>query len=102
MDNLNRFHTRTTYWIVRAEHLALLAIMTGLFLWHARDVNWWRAVPAFLMIDLVGYIPGAIMFRRSKNGQVSRWYHNAYNITHTYLVSGTGVALWAYANGGFE
>jgi lysylphosphatidylglycerol synthetase-like protein (DUF2156 family) len=102
MDNLNRFHTRTTYWIVRAEHLALLVILTALLSWKAGEVNWIRAVVAFSLIDLVGYIPGAIVFRRSQDRRISRWYHNAYNITHTYLVSGAGVALWAYANGGFE
>src|ERR1700690_1913233 len=98
MDNLNRFHTRATYWIVRAEHIALLVILTGLLFWRAGEVNWLRAVVAFVLIDVVGYIPGAIVFRRSRHGRISRWYYNAYNIAHTYLVSGAGVALWAYAH----
>jgi phosphatidylglycerol lysyltransferase len=102
MDNLNRFHTRTTFWIVRAENIALLLILSGLLVWRAGEVHWWRAVAAFWIIDIVGYLPGALVFRRSKDGQISRWYHNIYNIAHTYLVTGSGVALWAYAIGGFE
>ena len=102
MDNLNRFHTRTTYWIVRGENIALLLILSGLLLWRAGEVHWWRFLAAFWIIDFVGYIPGAIAYRCSKTKEISRWYYNTYNIAHTYLVTGTGVALWAYAIGGFE
>jgi hypothetical protein len=102
MDSLNRFHTRTTYWIVRAENIALLLVLAGLLAWRAGEVHWWRAVAAFWIIDVVGYIPGAIAYRLSKDGRISRWFYNSYNFAHTYLVAGTGVALWAYAIGGFE
>ena len=70
MDSLNRFHTRTTYWVVRAENIALLVILTGLLIWRAGEVHWWRAVAAFWIIDLVGYIPGAIAYRYSKDGRI--------------------------------
>src|SRR4051794_3004378 len=102
MDNLNRFHTRTTFWIVRAENIALLLILSGLVVWRAGEVHWWRAATAFFIIDLVGYLPGALVHRRSKDGSISHWYHNLYNIAHTYLVTGTGVAIWAYFTGGLE
>ncbi len=102
MDAHNPFHTKGTYWTIRAEHIAVLLICTGLGLWHAAEVNWWRAVFAFWIIDIVGYLPGAIAFRRSKDKQIPRWYYNTYNIAHTYLVTGTGVAIWAWFLGGFE
>jgi hypothetical protein len=102
MDSLNPFHTRTTYQIVRAEHLALLLVLSGLMIQHASEVHWWRAAAAFWIIDIVGYLPGALMFRRSSDGRISRWFYNAYNIAHTYLVAGSGVALWAYTQGGVE
>ena len=104
MDTKNRFHSPGTYWIIRAEHLVLLALCAGLMLIHAAEVNWWRGIAAFASIDLVGYLPGAIAFRRSRhgNGRVNPWYHHAYNLAHTYLVSGAGVAVWAYCTGGFE
>src|SRR5262249_14299630 len=102
MDNLNRFHTRTTFWIVRAEHIALLLVLSGLLVWRAGEVHWWRAVAAFWIIDIVGYLPGALAFRRSKDGRVPQVFYNAYNIAHTYLVAGSGVAVWAYLGGGLE
>ena len=35
MDIKNRFHTADTYWLMRAEHMALLAVCAGLMVWHA-------------------------------------------------------------------
>ena len=102
MDSLNMFHTKTTYRIIRGEHLLVLAVTGGLLLWNAGSVNWWRAIIAFWIIDIVGYLPGALAFRKSRDGQVNRWYYHAYNIAHTYLVTGAGVAVWAYVNGSFE
>lgn len=102
MDTRNRFHTALTYWIVRWEQIVLLVVCTAVFLWHAREVNWLRAIIAFSVIDLVGYIPGAFAFKRSPDGRINRWFHNAYNIAHTYLVTGVGVAIWAYVIGGLE
>lgn len=102
MDAKNRFHTPLTWRIVRAEHIALLAICTALLLWHAPEVNWWRAFWAFWIIDIVGYLPGTIAFRRSADGRIGRWYHHIYNIAHTWLVAGSGVAVWAYFSGGLE
>ena len=102
MDTKNRFHTATTYWIVRAEHAVVMAVCTVLVLAHASEVNWWRAFGAFWIIDLVGYLPGMLAFRRSKNGTIGRWYHHTYNIAHTYLVTGACVAVWAYLHGSLE
>ncbi len=102
MDPRNRFHTAATYWIVRIEQIVLLVVCTAVFLWHWREVNWLRTIIAFSVIDLVGYIPGAFAFHRAKDGRINRWFHNFYNVTHTYLVSGAGVAVWAYCIGGFE
>jgi hypothetical protein len=57
------------------------------------------AVSAF---DLVGYIPGALAFRRSRDGKISHFYHHIYNFTHSYLVAGVAVALWGLALGRLE
>jgi hypothetical protein len=102
VDVRNPYHTPLTFRIIRAEHVALLAVCAALAWQHVGEVNWWRALAAFWIIDLVGYLPGAIAFRCSRNGKVHPWFHNAYNVAHTYLVTGTGVALWAYGIGGLE
>lgn len=102
MDTKNRFHTAFTYWLCRAEHAAVVVVGSLVMLYHAPEVNWWRAAGSFLIIDLVGYLPGMFAFRRSKTGSISRWYHHSYNIAHTYLVTGAGLALWTYMHGGLE
>jgi phosphatidylglycerol lysyltransferase-like protein len=102
MDTKNRFHTAFTYWIVRAEHAAVVVVGTVLVLLHFGEVHWWRAFAAFWIIDLIGYLPGMIAYRRAKGGSIAHWYHHSYNIAHTYLVAGSGVALWIYLHGGLE
>lgn len=102
MDPRNRFHTATTFRIVRAEHLLVLVVCSLLAILNWNQINWWHAVLAFALIDVVGYLPGALAFRRQGGQKIHAWYHHAYNIAHTYLVTGAGVAVWAYCIGGLE
>jgi len=102
MDDVNRFHTDQTWRWVRAEHVALVTVFAVVGLLHAREAAWGRFAVAFLLIDLVGYVPGAIAFRRSGGGRIDPVYHHLYNLTHSYLTAGLIVALWAMATGGLE
>jgi Phosphatidylglycerol lysyltransferase, C-terminal len=102
VDSKNLVHSKGTYWIIRGEHLAVLALCSTLAIWNAGAVNWWRALAAFWIIDLVGYLPGAFAFIKNRGRPINPWYHHVYNFCHTYLVTGTGVAVWAYVIGGFE
>jgi hypothetical protein len=102
MDIKNRYHTPQTWLWVRAEHLALLAVLVGLLLLHLGEVHWPRFVVAFAVIDLVGYVPGAVAYRRAGGGKIAPLYHHLYNLTHSYLTGAAVVGLWALAVGGFE
>ncbi len=102
MDPRNRFHSPTTFRIIRAEHLLVLVTCSTLAVLHWQQIHWGRALFAFFIIDIVGYLPGAIAFRKQKGRRISHWYHHSYNIAHTYLVTGAAVALWAYCIGGLE
>ena len=99
MDIKNPLHTTGTYRLARAEQLALLVACTVLIVWHRDEMNWWRAVAAFWSIDILGYLPGAIAYRRRGGGPIPAVYHYLYNFAHTYLVVGMGVALWALVSG---
>jgi hypothetical protein len=101
MDPRHRFHTDATFLWVRAEHLAIVVLASALGLWHAHEVSWTRFVFAFVAIDAVGYLPGAIAFRR-RPGTIAPLYHHAYNLTHSYLVAGVAVGVWALLLGRFE
>lgn len=102
MDNVNRFHTEETWLLVRAEHMALVLALCALVALQAREVAWGRFLAAFVVIDLVGYIPGAIAFRRAGGGRIASVYHHLYNFTHSYLTAGVAVGLWALMAGRLE
>jgi hypothetical protein len=102
MDTVNRFHAKETWFWARAEHLALLAVLLVLLAIHLGDVRWGRFVAAFVLIDLVGYLPGAVAYRRRGGGTIPPVYHHLYNLTHNYLTGGVVVATWALAGGGLE
>jgi hypothetical protein len=102
MDVRNRFHTNETWLLMRAEHLLLLAVLIGLVALHIREVRWGRFIFAFIIIDLVGYIPGAIAYRRQAAGKIAPIYHYLYNVTHSYLTAAVAVALWAMVTGSWE
>jgi len=90
-----------TRWI-RAEHAGAVVVLTALVLTHWLDVAWPRFVLAFVAIDVVGYVPGILAFRRARGGPIAPIYHHLYNVTHSYLVAVAAVGLWAFARGGFE
>lgn len=102
MDSVNRFHTRETWLWVRAEHLLLLAILVGLALWNWRDIHWGWFITSFASLDVVGYVPGLIAYRRAKGGKIAPMYHHFYNLTHSYITAATILGLWAWAIGGWE
>lgn len=102
MDAGNRFHTNETWLLMRAEQVVLLIALCVLVALHLGEVRWGRFVFAFVIIDLVGYIPGAIAYRRQGGGKIAPIYHHLYNVTHSYLTAGVAVAVWAACAGGFE
>jgi hypothetical protein len=99
MDIKNPLHTPGTYRLVRAEQIAFMLLCAGLLAWHWQEVNWWRAAAAFWTIDILGYIPGALVYRRRGGGPIPPLYHHLYNFAHTYLVVGAVVAAWLWVAG---
>jgi len=102
MDTRNRFHTDQTFALVRLEHVALLLALSLLALRHLREMRWPLFLIAFLAIDLIGYVPGAIAWRRAGGRKISATYHLLYNLTHNYLTGAAVVGLWALAAGRLE
>src|SRR5437588_445217 len=88
MDSKNRYHTNNTWLWVRAEHLALIGVLVVLLFLHRELVSWPRFIVAFVVIDLIGYIPGAIAYRRANGERIPPIYHHLYNLTHSYLTGG--------------
>jgi hypothetical protein len=95
VDGHNRFETRTTFRLVRLESAAALAVSISLAGLHLGEIRWWVFVPLFVVIDLVGYLPGAVAHRRNGGRPIHRGYYVAYNLMHSLLTGAALVGLWA-------
>jgi hypothetical protein len=91
VDTRNLFLTPATYRAWRLENLVGLAVCILLLLAHLDEVRWWAFILLFVQIDLIGYLPGAIVFRRHR-GKVPAPFYVLYNVTHS-LVTQFGVSV---------
>ena len=101
MDSKNQFHTPATYFLMRMEHVTIVIVGLVLVVININELDWTRFIGAFAIIDVVGYLPGAIAFRR-RGPSIAPFYHHLYNITHSYLTWAVVVGLWAMLLDGFE
>jgi hypothetical protein len=99
MDQVNSFESPTTMRLHRAEYLGGLTLSLGLFIANISDVRWVPAVVLFVYIDLIGYIPGAIAFRRSGGRPISKGFYVAYNTMHSLVTQGAVIGLWIWISG---
>ncbi|MEO6082256.1 MAG: hypothetical protein ABIQ18_04035 [Umezawaea sp.] len=99
MDHVNHFDTKATYWIMRAEYLAGFAVCVVLLLLHFGDVRWWAAIVLFFSIDIIGYYPGAIAFKRAGGGRIHKGYYIVYNTMHNWFAATAIVGLWMLVAG---
>ncbi|MDX3454691.1 hypothetical protein PV396_22555 [Streptomyces sp. ME02-8801-2C] len=99
MDARNLFDTRITSRLVRLEWAVALSVSGVAALTHLSEIRWWLFVSLFLAIDLVGYIPGAIAFRRSPDGLIGRGYYVAYNLMHSLVTWAVFAGLWSWLVG---
>ena len=99
MDKFNRHHSDGTYWLMRAEHLGVVVVCSALALAHFRELDLWRFAAVFILIDLVGYVPGLVAYLRRGKGRIDPAYHYLYNVAHSYLTWGAIVLAWALASG---
>jgi hypothetical protein len=95
MDAANMFDTPATYRVIRVEY-GLLAATSGYLLWRKRkDVRWPIALGLFLYSDTLGYVPGAIAYRRSRDKRIAKGYYLAYNTMHSGVWGSIAAAAWA-------
>jgi len=99
VDAKNRFETRTTFLLARLEWLAMLGVSVGLAAAHLTQIRWPVFLLFFVGIDLIGYLPGAIAFRRARNGRIASGYYVAYNVMHSLVTGAALVAVWAWLVG---
>jgi hypothetical protein len=99
MDAKNPFESPTTFRHHRAEYLVAWVVVSILIVLHWSEIRLLPAIALFVYIDLIGYIPGAIAFRRSQDGRISKNYYIAYNIMHSMITQGAVIAIWGFTIG---
>jgi hypothetical protein len=95
VDAKNRFETKTTFILSRIEWTAILVTALVLAFLRISEIRWPVFVVLFAVIDVIGYIPGAIAFRRSRDQRIARGYYVAYNVMHSLVTAGVLAGLWA-------
>jgi hypothetical protein len=95
MDSHNTFETPATYRALRAEYGLLLGVSSYALWRNRKSVRWPVAATLFYYNDAIGYIPGAIAFRRSKDKRIAKGYYAAYNVAHSAVTGAVVAGLWA-------
>ena len=99
MDQKNPYESPVTFKLHRAEYLVGFVLSIVLILVHFGEIRWIPFIALFAYIDLIGYIPGAIAFRRSGNGRISKVYYVLYNSMHSLITQAAVVGLWLWLVG---
>ena len=94
MDSHNLFLTPATCRLLRAEYGAALIGAVILALVHLGQIRWPVFIGMFVYIDLIGYLPGAVAYRRAHGGDIWRGFFVLYNSTHSLLSAGAVAGVW--------
>lgn len=94
MDAANHFESPVTYRLIRLEYLVFLGVSLFLFIANWSEIRWLPAIGLFLYIDLIGYLPGAIAYHRSKTKRISKNYYVLYNVMHSLVTQSVVIGLW--------
>ncbi|MFD5562329.1 MULTISPECIES: hypothetical protein [Kitasatospora] len=99
MDQRNPFESPNTFKLHRAEYLVGFVLSIVLIIVHFGEIRWIPFVALFAYIDLIGYIPGAIAFRRSADGRIPKTYYVLYNTMHSLITQTVVIGLWLWLVG---
>jgi len=95
MDSRNLFFTPVTYRLLRSEYLAGLVACGALAWLHLDEIRWPAFVGLFAVVDVIGYLPGHLAWRRARGGPVPRVYYLLYNTMHSLLTAGLVAGAWS-------
>jgi hypothetical protein len=101
LDPANLFSTKWTYYALRAEWFAFMSASIAVFAINVphHHIDWVAFVLLFAYPDTLGYLPGAIAYRRSKDKRISLWYARSYNFAHSALTAGAVGGIYVAFHG---
>lgn len=96
MDVKNPYESPVTFRLHRAEYVAGFVASIVMIVIHWNQIRWGVWIGLFLYIDLIGYIPGAIAFRRSPDHRIHKTYYVLYNSMHSLITCAIVAGLWMW------
>ncbi len=106
MDPANLFFTRRTAWLMRLDHLVILAVLLGLLYTQRAELNYWHFFFAIAWQDVIGYYPAATVHfwprKLGGKGVVPRWMYVLYNVIHGIPLNTAVLLAWLWIAGGWQ
>lgn len=102
MDPANRYFTRFGYYMIRLEYFFGATVATVLLIRagaKGEPVDWVGAAILFAYPDTIGYLPGAIAYRRAKDKRIPLWYAYTYNLLHSPFTAGAVAGVYCLFHG---
>lgn len=81
----------------RLEALVGLIAATALAVAHLRELDLARFAALFIIIDVVGYLPGLLAHRASGGRPIAPVYSALYNHAHSFVTGAAIAAAWSLA-----
>jgi hypothetical protein len=101
VDPTNRWEGPGTHLLGRLEWTLVVGACVTALVAHVHEVRWLPFAALFAVIDLVGFLPGAILADKV-SGRTPRACHVAYNAMHSLPGLAAVAGLWSLAFGGPE
>jgi hypothetical protein len=81
----------------RREALVALVAAVALAFAHRHELDVARFAALFIIIDVVGYLPGLLAHRASGGRPIAPVYYALYNGAHSFVTGAAVAAIWAVA-----
>ncbi len=94
MDSKNLFETKNTFTLIRLEYLSFICVILYFIVLKHKEISWGAFIGFFAIVDIIGYLPGAIAFRLSKSGSISKVFYLLYNVMHSFITTVIIIVVW--------
>jgi hypothetical protein len=99
VDHKNLFLTPATAALLRLEYGVALAACVVLALAHRSQIHWPTFAALFVAIDVIGYLPGRLIWTARGGTGVPRACYLLYNVAHSGVTAAAVAGLWCLTLG---
>lgn len=105
MDKYNTFHTKTAYNLERLDYGVIMLSLLAAVAMNWQQTHWGAFIASFLIIDLIGTVPGMYCYyarRSGKHKSIPKIFYVLYNSAHSFFTIGFIALLWFFIVGQWE